>query len=380
MKKIALVGSTGSIGRQTLNVMRRYPDKFKPVALICNGSAEELEAQINEFKPEFAAICSASAAKRIKNVPQGVKLLVGEEEAVKVLGECGADVIFVACGGFAGLKFSMETVRLGLPLALANKETLVCGGDLIMPRAGEIMPVDSEHSAIWQCLGFDRNARFDRLVITASGGAFRGREWSLLSSVTPSEALCHPTWHMGPKITVDCATLLNKGYEVIEAHHLYGAPYERITTVIHPQSVIHSMVRFDDGAILAQLSCPTMELPIQLALTYPDRCVCGVRELSFDEIFSLDFQPLVRKSYPLYDIALSCGEAGGILPTALNAASEIAVNAFLKGNLRFTDIFTVAEGVVSATKNEAVQSYEQLAEADKRARAEAAVILKRCNV
>lgn len=376
MKKVALVGSTGSIGRQVINVCRRHPDKFSVAALIANGSGDELLRQVFELTPEYAALTDVSAAKSVGGLPDGVKFMAGEKGALTALEDCGADVIVVACGGFAGLKYSLKAVELGVPLALANKETLVCGGELIMPRVKEIMPVDSEHSAIWQCLNFDRNAPFDSLVITASGGAFRGRKWETLASVTPAEALAHPTWKMGAKITVDCATLLNKGYEIIEAHHLYGAPYEKLSAVIHPQSIVHSMVRFKDGATLAQLSYPTMELPIQLALTYPERLDCGLKQLDFCRALSLEFLPLERKDYPLYGLALDCGAAGGILPTALNAASEVAVNAFLKGGLRFTDIYTVADKVVSETANEGVQSYAQLALADENARRLAEKIIK----
>lgn len=376
MKKVALVGSTGSIGRQVINVCRRHPDKFSVAALIANGSKDELLRQVFELTPEYAALTDVSVAKSVGGLPDGVKFMAGEKGALTALEDCGADVIVVACGGFAGLKYSLKAVELGVPLALANKETLVCGGELIMPEVREIMPVDSEHSAIWQCLNFDRNAPFDSLVITASGGAFRGRKWETLASVTPAEALAHPTWKMGAKITVDCATLLNKGYEIIEAHHLYGAPYEKLSAVIHPQSIVHSLVRFKDGATLAQLSYPTMELPIQLALTYPERLDCGLKQLDFCRALSLEFLPLERKSYPLFGLALDCGKAGGILPTALNAASEVAVNAFLKGGLRFTDIYTVADKVVSETANEGVQSYAQLALADENARRLAEKIIK----
>lgn len=376
MKKVALVGSTGSIGRQVINVCERHRDKFEIVALIANSSGDELLRQITALHPAYAALTDKSAAKCVKNLPDGVNFLAGEKGAMTALEECGADVVVVACGGFAGLKYSLKAVQLGLPLALANKETLVCGGELIMPRVKEIMPVDSEHSAIWQCLNFDLSAPFDSLVITASGGAFRGRPWNSLTNVTPGEALAHPTWKMGAKITVDCATLLNKGYEIIEAHHLYGAPYEKISAVIHPQSIVHSMVRFADGATLAQLSYPTMELPIQLALTYPERLDCGLKQLDFSSAFSLDFLPLDRKDYPLFGLALDCGRAGGILPTVLNAASEVAVGAFLRGGLPFTDIFTVTDRVVSATANERVQSYEQLALADGNARKAAEKIIK----
>ncbi|MDE6557796.1 MAG: 1-deoxy-D-xylulose-5-phosphate reductoisomerase [Clostridia bacterium] len=376
MKKVALVGSTGSIGRQVINVVTRHADKFRIVALIANGSYSALSEQIAGLTPDYAALTDENAAKKIGELPAGVKFSAGEEGALRALEDCDADVIVVACGGFAGLKYSLKAVELNVPLALSNKETLVCGGDLIMPRVKEIMPVDSEHSAIWQCLNFNRKAQFDKLVITASGGAFRGRKWNSLTSVTPAEALRHPTWKMGAKITVDCATLLNKGYEVIEAHHLYDAPYSKISAVIHPQSIVHSMVTFKDGATLAQLSYPTMELPIQLALTYPERLDCGLNQLDFSKALSLEFLPLNRKDYPLYDLALSCGEAGGVLPTVLNAASEVAVNAFLNGNLRFTDIYTVAHKIINSTPNCGVESYAQLCEADKKSRAEAERIIK----
>lgn len=376
MKKIAIVGSTGSIGRQVINVVQRYPSRFKTVALVANASAQGLARQLHALKPQYAALTDTGAANSLTDVPAGVDFLKGEEGALKALEECGADVIVVACGGFAGLKYSLKAAEMNIPLALANKETLVCGGDLVMPKLKEIMPVDSEHSAIWQCLNFNRNAEFSRLVITASGGPFRGRKWEDLKGVTADEALNHPTWKMGAKITVDSATLLNKGYEVIEAHHLYNAPYEKITAVIHPQSIVHSLVQFADGATLAQTSYPTMELPIQLALTYPERLDCELEQLDFSKSFSLEFLPLNRGDYPLYDLALTCGEEGGVLPTALNAASEVAVNAFLRGNLRFTDIFTVADKVVQSTDNMRVESYPQLKEADARARERACKIIE----
>ncbi len=376
MKKVAVVGSTGSIGRQVINVVRRYPAKFQIVALIAGGSVESFARQIDEFKPPFAALADETAAKNYKEAPQCTTFLSGEGGALKALEECGADVIFVACGGFAGLKYSLKAIELGATLALANKETLVCGGDLVMKRAAKLVPVDSEHSALWQCLNFDCHAPFESLIITASGGAFRGRAWETLKNVSPEQALAHPTWKMGAKITIDSATLLNKGYEVIEAHHLYGAPYSAVSAVIHPQSIVHSMVRFKDGATLAQLSYPTMELPIQLALTYPDRLDCGLKQLDFTQRLNLDFQPLERKQYPLYDLALTCGEEGGILPTALNAASEVAVNAFLNGGLRFTDIYTVADRVVSSVVNGKADGYEALQSADSNARQAAYRIIK----
>ncbi len=376
MKKIALVGSTGSIGVQTLSVVAAHPDLFEICALVAHSSREKWLCQVEQFKPRCAALVEGN-----EEAPcSGTKFYFGEQGAMRAVEESGADTVVVACGGFAGLKYSLLALKMGARLALANKETLVCGGDIVMPLGGEIIPVDSEHSAIWQCLSFRRDAPFRNLIITASGGPFKDKKFSELEGVTASQALAHPTWSMGAKITIDSATLLNKGYEVIEAHHLYGAPYDRIKTVIQPQSIVHSLVEFEDGALLAQMSHPTMELPIQLALTYPERVPCTVKPMTFDEAFSLTFEPLVRKRYPLYDLALSCGEAGGLLPAALNAASEEAVHAFLSGRIGFCDIFRVAEEVVGGVKNVPVQSYGQLAEADGRSRAAAHnIISKRYN-
>lgn len=376
MKKVALVGCTGSVGRQVLNVIERYPQKFTPVALVANSSYEAFEEQVNRIKPKYCALTDENAAKRMGEAPEGTRFFSGKDGGLQALEHCGADVVFVACGGFDGLKYSLKAAELGAIIALANKESLVCGGDLLADKLQNVVPVDSEHSALWQCLNFNKNAPFARLYITASGGAFRGRKWDTLSDVSPAEALCHPTWKMGAKITLDSATLLNKGYEVIEAHHLYSAPYEKITAVLQPQSVIHSMVMFDDGAIMAQLSKPTMELPIQLALTYPERFDLGLENLDFTQAFSLDFKPLIRKDYPMFDLALSCGEAGGILPTALNAASEVAVGAFLSGAIKYTDIYSLSEKVVFSTANCAVQSYAQLEEVDAASRKKAQKIIK----
>ena len=362
MKKIALIGSTGSIGRQVLRVVKNHPDHFKIVALVANAPSEEFDRQLREFTPEFYALASSD-----------------KESALCAAEIDCADVIFNAAGGFAGLGYSLRAIKAGKVLALANKETLVCGGDLILPeiagRGGEIVPVDSEHSAIWQCLNFRKNDRINRLIITASGGAFRGLKPEELKYVTPEQALNHPTWKMGKKITVDSATLMNKGYEVIEAHVLFGTPYCDIQTVIQPQSIVHSMVEFEDGAILAQMSYPTMELPIQLALTWPERLNCELPSMDFTKAFSLKFEPLERADFPLYDLTLKCGEAGGIMPCVLNAADEVAVHAFLEKGIAYTDIFKVVDSVISATENEKVTSFEQLVETDKSARAKAQKII-----
>ncbi len=365
MKRIALIGSTGSIGRQVLSVVRAHTDEFKIIAMAANSSRELFLRQIAEVKPCRAVLISGGPCAEYS---------VGEEAAKEICALPDADIVFVACSGFAGLKYTLAALAAGKRVALANKETLVCGGDLVMPlvKKGALIPVDSEHSAIWQCLNFDATSPFKNIIITASGGAFRGRKWETLKDITPEQALAHPTWNMGRKITIDSATLLNKGYEVIEAHHLYGAEYASIKTVIQPQSIVHSMVEFQDGAIMAQLSNPTMELPIQLALTYPERLSCNVRPMDFTAAFSLQFEPLVRADYPCYDLALMCGEKGGTAPAVLNAAAEIAVGAFLRKEIAFTDIYTVAQETLEKIPCERVVSYEQLEAADGAARLAAA--------
>lgn len=364
MKKIALIGSTGSIGRQVIAVAARHPDKYKVTAIVASRDGELWRRQKELLSPEISALADEDG-----------------ERALGVAEYADADVVFNAAGGFAGLEYSLRAIEAGKTLALANKETLVCGGDVIVPLAEKkgvgIIPVDSEHSAIWQCLNFDRKARVRRLIITASGGAFRDFSEEQLDSVTAEQALAHPTWKMGAKITVDSATLMNKGYEVIEAHSLYGTPYRQIETVIQPQSIVHSLVEFSDGSVIAQLGYPTMELPIQLALSYPDRLGPVARPMDFNSAFSLDFRPLLREKFPCFDLALRCGEAGGTYPCALNAADEVAVRAFLEGRIKFTDIYRVAEGVVLSTVREEVSDFGQLRELDLKSRAAAQKIIDR---
>lgn len=372
MKKIALIGSTGSIGRQTIEVVKEHPEEFEIVAMAAGSSWERFQSQLWQIKPRYAALADSSAAKKITSLPAETHFCGGEEAALAVASFEQADIVLVAAGGFAGLKYSLAAINAGKALALANKETLVCGGDMVMPLAKKqgtpILPVDSEHSAIWQCLGCDLNTPFSRLIITASGGAFRSLDAARLENVTPQMALKHPTWNMGAKITIDSATLLNKGFEVIEAHHLYSADYGKITAVLHPQSIVHSMVEFADGATIAQLSYPTMKLPIQLALSYPERLPLFGTALDFDKIFSLDFAPLEREKFPCFDIAVNCGREGGTLPCAMNAAGEVAVRAFLKERIKFTHIALVIEQVIASQTRERVESYAQLEEVDRRAR------------
>ena len=371
MKNISLIGSTGSIGRQVCSVVRRYPDKFKIKSIVAHSSSELFLEQVQEFKPKYAALVDERAGKSIADkIPAGVKFGYGEKAAEHAI--TYGDVAFVAATGFAGLKYSLKAAQLKKDIALANKETLVCGGALVMDKikgAGiRLMPVDSEHSALWQALNFRADAPFKRLIITASGGPFYGYTKKQLQEVTPAAALNHPTWQMGSKITIDSATLLNKGFEVIEAKWLYDCPLEKIHTIVQPESIIHSMVEFEDGAVMAQMSYPTMELPIQLALTYPERLDCGLQPLDFEKLRSIRFLPLERKKFPCYDLALKSAEMGDNYPCALNGAGEVAVRAFLQKRISFPAIAETIEAVLLKTERVKPDSYAALKATDERAR------------
>lgn len=377
---IALIGSTGSIGKQVCSVVRRHGEQFKIQSLVANSSAEAFLEQVWEFRPEYAALANEEEGKRIAGqIPQGVKFSYGKHAAEE--GVNYGDVAFIAATGFAGLRYTLKAIELKKDIALANKETLVCGGELVMRKIREtginLMPVDSEHSALWQALHFRLNAPFRRLIITASGGPFYGYAREQLETVTPSSALKHPTWQMGAKITIDSATLLNKGFEVIEAKWLYDAPLEKIHTVVQPESIIHSMVEFDDGGILAQMSYPTMELPIQLALTYPNRLDCGLKPLDFEKLGAIRFLPLERKKFPCFDLALTAAENGDNYPCALNAAGEIAVRAFLDGRISFLAIAETMEEVLSKTERLRPDSYDALLQTDRLARAMARTLTEK---
>ena len=363
MKSISLIGSTGSIGTQVCNVVRRHSDKFQIAALVSNTSAETFLAQVQEFKPRYAALVDERVGKAIADqIPAGTAFGYGEQAALAAI-EYG-DVSFIAATGFAGLKYSLKAIDCKKDIALANKETLVCGGELVMQKikaAGiRLMPVDSEHSALWQALSFRTDAPFSRLIITASGGPFYGWDKAKLATVTAKDALKHPTWQMGAKITIDSATLLNKGFEVIEAKWLYDTSLDKIHTLVQPESIIHSMVEFADGCVMAQLSYPTMELPIQLALTYPQRFDCGLKRLDFEKLQAIRFLPLHRKDFPCYDMALTAAEKGDNYPCALNGAGEVAVHAFLDGRIGFLSIADTIERTLEKIERRAVTDYETL--------------------
>ena len=379
MKTISLIGSTGSIGQQVLSVVRRHSDQYQIESIVANSSAELFLAQVKEFQPKYAALVDESAGRAVvSQIPAGVKFGYGKQAALDAIAY--GEVAFVAATGFAGLEYSLAAIAQRKALALANKETLVCGGELVMSAlkgAGtRLMPVDSEHSALWQALSFRTDAPFRRLIITASGGPFYGWSREQLQAVTPASALKHPTWNMGAKITIDSATLLNKGLEVIEAKWLYDCPLEKIHTVVHPESIIHSMVEFDDCGILAQMSYPSMELPIQLALTYPDRLDCGLKPLDFEKLGAIHFKPLRRKDFPCYDLALKSAELGDNYPCAMNGAGEVAVHAFLRGEIPFLAIADTIEHALEKTERMGVDSLETLIETDRAAREYATNFIK----
>ena len=369
-KKIALIGSTGSIGRQVINVVNRYPERFELVAIAANTGGELFQRQISEQKPAFAAL--RAEGETPYGVPAGVRFARGEGAFEEACAYPSADVVFVAVTGFAGLKAALSAINAKKVVALANKECLVAGGEIVMPAAKaagvKILPVDSEHSAIWQCLAFDRGAPFSKLILTASGGALRDVPLGKLSEMTAKDALAHPNWDMGAKITVDCATMLNKGFEVIEAMRLYDAPLEKVEVVMHRESIVHSMVAFEDGAVLAQMSYPSMEVPIQLALTYPERLRANVAPLDLAKISALHFSAPDPARYPCFTLALECAKQGGDMPCALNAAGEVAVQAFLRGQIKYTQIAEIIEKTLQKTVRREAESYALLEETDGAAR------------
>lgn len=369
MKKIALLGSTGSIGRQVLGVVDRYPEEYSVVALAANSSAKMLGEQIKKYKPLVAGLSDPANAAEITDLPKQTSLYLGENALIHcVIPE--ADIVFVSVVGFCGLKAVLAALNMKKTVALANKEALVAGGELVMPLAAEkgvdIIPVDSEHSAIWQSLAFDKTRPFKKIILTASGGALRDLPIESLYSVTPEIALKHPNWNMGAKITIDCATMFNKGLEVMEAMWLYNAPLEKIDVLIHPQSIVHSMVEYADNALIAQLAVPSMDIPIQLALSYPDRKPSGVSALDLTKE-PLTFMQPDHKRYPCFDIAINAAKAGGVYPCAASAANEVAVKLFLSGKIKFGEI---ADYISYATDNTVQQTVteESLAFTDYSAR------------
>jgi 1-deoxy-D-xylulose-5-phosphate reductoisomerase len=338
---VAVLGATGSIGRSALAVVRQHPDRFRLTVLTARRNAAALGALVAEHRPALAVVADPSAASGV--YPAGpTRWASGREALLEAATHPDVDVVLNALVGAAGLEPTLAALRAGKRVALANKESLVCAGPLVMRAAeeggGELLPVDSEHSAIFQCLQGARREEVERLLITASGGPFRGWEPERLAAATPADALRHPTWNMGAKNTIDSATLANKALEVIEAHFLFGVPYERIEAVVHPQSVIHSMVEFVDGSVLAQMGFPTMEIPVLYALAYPERLPYACRRFDPVAAGALTFEPVRADLFRAFGLGVEAGRAGGTAPTVYNAANEVAVAAFLEGGLSFPGI------------------------------------------
>jgi 1-deoxy-D-xylulose-5-phosphate reductoisomerase len=345
---VAVLGSTGSVGEQALDVIRAAEGRFRVVALAAGRSAERLAAQARELRPAAVGLVDETqAAALAAELPPGCRLAVGAEAVAELAAGDDADVVLNGITGSAGLAPTLRALEAGRRLALANKESLIVGGELVtaLAKPGQLVPVDSEHSGLAQCLRAGRPDEVARLVVTASGGPFRGRSAADLAAVTPAQALAHPTWAMGPVITINSATLMNKGLEVIEAHLLFGVPYDRIEVVVHPQSIVHAMVEWCDGSTVAQLSMPDMRLPIGLALGWPERDERPVGRIDWTRAATLEFQPVDRATFPLLDLAVQAGRQGDTAPAALNAANEEAVDAFLAGLLPFPGIAEVVAEV-----------------------------------
>lgn len=377
MKNVSILGSTGSIGRQTLDVIARHPDRFRVVGLAAGRSAERLLEQIRRFRPAVVSLADKETAERVKaEAPSGVKVLYGPEGLMEVAARSGADFLVSALVGSVGLAPTLEAIREGIDIGLANKETLVVAGHLVMALAEQkrvrILPIDSEHSAIFQCLNGEDPKRVRRITLTASGGSFRDRSREELRGVTVAEALRHPNWSMGAKITIDSATMVNKGLEVIEAHWLFGLPYDRIGVLIHPESIVHSFVEFEDRSVIAQMGMPDMRVPIQYALSYPERWPSAVEPLDLARIGTLHFRELDLDRYRCFKLALDSAHAGGTAPAVFNAANEIAVMRFLRGEIEFLRIETILEEVMNRHEPTASPDLEHILDADRWARDAAA--------
>lgn len=380
MKNISLLGSTGSIGRQTLEVVAANPDKLKIRAIAAHTSDELLEEQIKMCQPDIAVLSDKEAAARLcKRYHGKTEILAGEEGLLAAATYDGADTVLASMVGYAGLRPTMAAIECDKDIALANKETLVAAGSLVMQAVAEhkvsLTPVDSEHSAIFQSLRGGKENEVKRLLITASGGPFRGKKRSELENVTLAQCLNHPNWSMGRKITVDSSTLANKGLEVIEAHWLFNMPYDKIDVVVHPQSIVHSLVEFCDGSVIAQLGEPDMRLPIQYALSWPERFDYTFEQLDLVKAGTLTFEEPDTEAFPSLKIAVECGKAGGTLPCVFNAANEEAVYAFLADKIKYLDIPYITAKVTEQHKNILQPCIEDIEVADAAARAAARDII-----
>ncbi|RZT42003.1 1-deoxy-D-xylulose-5-phosphate reductoisomerase [Cupriavidus agavae] len=387
MQRITILGATGSIGESTLDVVRRHPDRYTVHALSAHRQVEKLAAACREFRPARAVVGSPEAARELESLLRSAGLSTqvehGPEALESIAADAGTDAVMAAIVGAAGLRSSLAAARAGKRVLLANKESLVMSGGIFMDAVREhgatLLPIDSEHNAIFQCLP-TTDPRYgmgvSKVLLTASGGPFRTRDPSTLHDITPDQACAHPKWVMGRKISVDSATMMNKGLEVIEAHWLFGAPADRIEVLIHPQSIVHSMVAYADGSVLAQLGNPDMRTPIAYGMAYPERIDSGVTALDLTQAGGLHFENPDLERFPCLGLAFEALRAGGLAPAVLNAANEVAVEAFLEGAIRFTDIARVVDAVLEQPVQGAADTLEGVLAADAEARRAAQALLK----
>lgn len=353
MRKIVLLGSTGSIGTQTLEVVRNNSAELEVVGLAASRSVAEVEKQVREFKPKYVCMYDETAAKELQEriSDTGIKVMTGMDGLLEIVSVPEADTVLTAVVGMIGIRPTIRAIECGKDIALANKETLVCAGHIIMPLAKEknvrILPVDSEHSAIFQSLNGEPRDKVEKILLTASGGPFRGKKRQELENMTAADALKHPNWDMGPKVTIDSSSLVNKGLEVMEAKWLFGVSLDDIQVVVHPQSIVHSAVQFVDGAVIAQLGVPDMKLPIQYALFYPDRRPMQEKRLDLFELYSLTFEKPDTDTFRGLKLAYDSARIGGSMPTVFNAANEMAVKRFLKGDIKYLEIYSMIEEAMS---------------------------------
>ncbi|MCR5101001.1 MAG: 1-deoxy-D-xylulose-5-phosphate reductoisomerase [Butyrivibrio sp.] len=370
-RKIVLLGSTGSIGTQTLDVVRKNSDELKVVALAANKNVELIEKQIREFRPEYACMYDENAAKELKTkvADLPVKVLEGMEGVIELSTIPGADTVLTAVVGMIGIRPTIAAIESGKDIALANKETLVTAGHIIMPLAAKmgvkILPVDSEHSAIFQSLNGEPKDKLEKILLTASGGPFRGKKRTELENMTAKDALKHPNWDMGPKVTIDSASLVNKGLEVMEAKWLFDVSLDQIQVVVQPQSIIHSMVQFTDGAVMAQLGVPDMKLPIQYALFYPDRRPMKEDRLDFAKLSQITFEDPDTDTFKGLALAFESARIGGSMPTVFNAANEMAVKMFLNNKIRFLEIYDMIQSAMDNHKKIENPNVEEILMAEK---------------
>jgi 1-deoxy-D-xylulose-5-phosphate reductoisomerase len=375
---LVILGSTGSIGKQALEVVREHPERFNVIALSCNTSCEVLAGQIKEFQPDYALVCNEKKAQEIRSEMSDTEFMEGSKYLSDLAQLDEADIILNAVVGFAGFDSTVKALRSGKKVALANKESLVVGGALIdevlQKGEGSLIPVDSEHSAIFQCLTGENHEYIEKLIITASGGPFRTWSYEQMQAITVAQALNHPNWSMGNKITIDSATMMNKGLEIIEAHWLFGLSLSKIEAVIHPESIIHSMVTFVDGSSKAQLGPPTMKVPILYALTQPERINLQTERLNWKQSLELNFEPVDYKKFPCFKLALQAIETGGNAPVILNAANEIAVQRFLDEEIPYIQISSVIEHCLNTIREPFEKSVAALKHIDAESRRAASSI------